>query len=122
MAKKILVVDDEQEIVFLIKRRLIKAGYDVIFAHDGPTALALAKKEKPDLMILDIMIPAPTGLEICRTLKQDAQYSAIKIVLLSARDQQQDKDIGMQAGADLYMTKPFETEELIKNAQVLLGE
>ena|SRR3989338_8191862 len=122
MPRKILIVDDEPEIVFLIKRRLIKGGYDVIFAHDGVTALALAKKEKPDLMILDIMIPSPTGLEICRTLKNDPQYQSIKVVLLTARDRQEDKEAGHQAGADMYVTKPFEPEELIKSVKVLLGE
>jgi DNA-binding response OmpR family regulator len=122
MARTILVVDDEQDIVFLIKRRLIKNGYHVLAANDGVNAFALAKKEQPDLIILDIMMPEPNGLEVCRRLKQDPLCRGIRIILLTAKDQPKDKDLGLHVGADLYVTKPFEPDELIKNVQTLLGE
>lgn len=121
MPKKILVVDDEEEIAFLIKRRLIKSGYEVLTASNGTSALLLAKKEQPDLIVLDVMMPEPNGLDVCRALKQDPQFKSIRIILLSARDQLKDKEAGLKAGADLYVTKPFEPEELIKNVQTLLG-
>ena len=122
MPKRILVVDDEPEIAFLIKRRLIKNGYEVFMAHDGASALSLVKKERPDVIILDIMMPEPDGLQVCRTLKQDPQYRSVPIILLSARDQQKDKDAGQQAGADMYITKPFEPDDLMRNVKALLGE
>ena len=122
MPKKILVVDDEVDIAFLIKRRLMKNGYEVIMAHNGVNALALAKKERPDLMILDVMMPEPNGLQVCRMLKFDPQYQSIKIILLTARDQQKDKDLGQAVKADQYVTKPFEPDDLLLKVQALLGE
>ena len=120
MAAKILVVDDEEEIVFLIKRRLIKSGYEVIVANNGTDALSTAKGQQPQLIILDVMMPEPNGLEVCRRLKSDPQFQSIKIILLTAKDQQKDKDLGEAVGADLYLTKPFEPDDLIGKVKVLL--
>ena len=117
---KILVVDDEEEIVFLIKRRLIKSGYEVIVANNGTDALSAAKGEKPQLIILDVMMPEPNGLEVCRRLKSDPQYQSIKIILLTAKDQPKDKELGEAVGSDLYVTKPFEPDDLIGKVKALL--
>ena len=122
MAKKILVADDEENIVFLIKRRLIKSGYEVVEANNGVDAVALAKQQRPDLIILDVMMPQMDGLQVCQVLKSDPKYQAIKIILLTARDQQKDKDLGKEVGADDYVTKPFEPDELIKRVKDLVAQ
>ena len=121
MSKKILLVDDEEEIIFLLKRRFIKNGYDVVEAHSGVEAIACVEKERPDLIVLDVMMPGMNGLEVCRKLKSDPQYQSIKIVLLTAKDQQKDKELGKEAGADAYMTKPFEPDDIIGKVKSLVG-
>ena len=121
MAKKILIVDDEEGIIFLIKRRLVKIGYEVSEAHNGLDGITLAKQERPDLMILDFMMPELNGLEACRLLKSDPQYQSIKIILLTARDQQKDQAVAREVGADAYITKPFEPEELVGKVKELVG-
>jgi CheY-like chemotaxis protein len=121
MAKKILIVDDEEGIIFLIKRRLVKLGYEVTEAHNGLDGITLAKQKHPDLILLDFMMPELSGLEACRMLKSDPQYESIKIVLLTARDQQKDKDVAKEVGADGYITKPFEPDDLIAKVKELIG-
>lgn len=122
MPKKILIVDDEEEIIFLLKRRLSKNGYEVVLAHNGVEALAVAQRERPDLLILDVMMPELDGLTVCFKLKTDPKYQSIKIILLTARDQQKDKHAGETVGADVYVTKPFEPDDLIKKVQELIGQ
>jgi len=122
MPKKILVADDEEEIVFLLKRRLSKSGYEIIVAPNGVEAFALAKREAPDLLILDVMMPELDGLTVCFRLKTDPKYQHMKIILLTARDQQKDKHAGETVGADVYVTKPFEPDDLIKKIQELLEQ
>ncbi len=120
MTKRVLVVDDEPEISLLIKRRLEKQGYSVLTADTGLKALDVAKKEKPDLILLDVMMPELDGYHVCRMLKFDPQYQNIKIIFLTARDQPPDKNTGEQVHADAYITKPFEPEDLIENIKKLL--
>jgi DNA-binding response OmpR family regulator len=105
MQKTILLVDDEESILDLIGLRLRKAGYLVETASDGPSALNKARELNPDLIVLDVMLPGMNGYKICQMLKFDENYQNIPIILLSARDQESDRNIGMQTGADIYLVK-----------------
>jgi DNA-binding response OmpR family regulator len=107
--KKVLIVDDDAKIVELVKLYLNRDGYGVITAYDGTTALKLARESHPDLIVLDIMLPGIDGLEICRILREE---SAVPIVLLTAKTTEQDRIIGLDLGADDYVTKPFSPKEL----------
>lgn len=118
--KKILVVDDEINILTIMEARLRGNGYDVIMASDGQEGLVKARNEKPDLIILDIMLPKLDGYKVCRLLKADEQYKQIPIILLSARTQDSDMEIGKQQGADAYVTKPFTSDVLLNKIQELL--
>jgi len=122
MAKKILIVDDEPDIVELIGMRLTAKSYDIIKAFNGEDALRMAREEKPDLIILDVLMPPPDGLQVCSTLKKDASYKNIPIILLSAKATEKDRETGKQCGADEYLTKPFENKDLLDNIKKLLGE
>lgn len=110
---KILIVDDEQDIVETLSFMLKTKGYETLYAYDGEEGLKLAKEEKPDLIILDVMMPKINGYKICRLLKYDAKYKNIPIIMVTARSQENDKLIGEETGADEYITKPFEFSELL---------
>lgn len=117
MNKKILVVDDEPQIVELIKSYLAKDGYRVITAADGQRALELARREQPDLILLDLMLPEINGFDVCRTLRKE---SNIPIIMLTARDEETDKIIGLELGADDYVTKPFSPREVLARVRAVL--
>ena len=119
--KRILVVDDETELVDMVKMRLEAAGYDVLTAYDGQEALDKAKSENPDLIILDLMLPKIDGFKVCRMLKFDEKYKNIPIILFSARVQDADKKMGDEVGGDAYITKPFEPQILLSKIKELLG-
>lgn len=121
MPKKILVVDDEPEIVLLIQGRLKAAGYDVIIAHDGLTALELARRQNPDCVVLDVMMPKMDGYRVCRMLKFDQVYQHIPVILLTAKGKDEDRETGAQVGADAYISKPFDAGSLLKQIQTLIG-
>jgi two-component system, OmpR family, alkaline phosphatase synthesis response regulator PhoP len=108
-SKKILVVDDDVKIVELVKLYLNREGYTVLTAYDGKEALRLACEVHPDLIVLDIMLPGMDGLEVCRTLRAE---SSVPIILLTAKTTEQDRIIGLDLGADDYVTKPFSPKEL----------
>ena len=110
MGHKILVVDDEKNIVDILKYNLEKEGYDVICAYDGKEAIFQALKHKPDLILLDIMLPEYDGFVVCRKLRES---TTVPIIMLSAKIEELDKVIGLEMGADDYMTKPFSARELI---------
>jgi two-component system, OmpR family, alkaline phosphatase synthesis response regulator PhoP len=110
MAKKILLVDDEPEILEICHDYLKASGYEVITAKDGLEGLSLARREKPDLIVLDWMLPHMDGLDVCRTLRRE---SSVPIIMLTARVEETDKLIGLELGADDYMTKPFSPRELV---------
>ena len=112
---RILVVDDEPHIVKIVEARLKANGYEVITGTNGDEALAKAKEEKPDLIILDVMMPDPNGFQVCRTLKDDPEYCNIPVILLTAKTTEGDKLWGIESGADGYVTKPY-------NAEVLMGK
>jgi DNA-binding response OmpR family regulator len=122
MGKKILVVDDEPDIVSLVKGRLAAAGYAVISAVDGQEGLDKARGEKPDLIVLDIMLPKMDGYLVCRLLKSDVQYQKIPIILFTVRDTLLDLEIGNSVKADAYITKPFEPEVLLEKVAELLRQ
>jgi len=122
MAKKILIVDDEPQLVEMVKMRLEASGYEIISAHDGQEGLDKAKKEKPDLIILDLMLPKIDGYKVCRMLKFDEKYKKIPIILFSARAQEEDKKMGEEVGADTYITKPFDPKVLLGKIQELLNK
>ena len=120
--KKILVVDDEVQLVDMVKMRLEANNYDVITAYDGQEALDKAHKEKPDLIILDLMLPKMDGYKVCRMLKFDEKYKSIPIVMFTARAQEEDEKVGMEVGADAYITKPFDPQLLLDKIQELVGK
>jgi DNA-binding response OmpR family regulator len=111
--KRILIVDDEEDIVEPIQFRLEVEGYECLVANDGEEALLRAKRENPDLILLDIMLPKINGYKICRLLKFDESYKHIPIIMLTARAQKTDIELGEKTGADEYVTKPFEMDELV---------
>ncbi len=117
MAEKILVVDDEKGIVDIIQAYLEKEGYKVVTAYDGKVALATARSQAPDLIILDLMLPEVSGWDVCRELRKD---SDVPIIMLTARDDSTDKIIGLELGADDYVTKPFDPKEIVSRVRAVL--
>ncbi|CEH31690.1 chemotaxis protein CheY [Aneurinibacillus migulanus] len=116
--KKILVVDDEQSIVTLLEFNLQKAGFEVIKTGDGPTAVTLAETEKPDLIVLDIMLPGMDGMEVCKKLRMEKINTPI--LMLTAKDEEFDKILGLELGADDYITKPFSPREVVARVKAIL--
>ena len=115
--KKILVVDDEKPISDIIKFNMVKEGYEVVTAFDGREALEMFEAERPDILILDLMLPEMDGLEVARTIRKT---SNVPIIVLSAKDSEFDKVIGLEIGADDYMTKPFSNRELQARVKAIL--
>lgn len=111
--KKILIVDDEKDIVETIQFNLEVEGFDCLAAYDGEDALLKAKRENPDLILLDIMLPKINGYKVCRLLKFDEKYRHIPIIMLTAKAQESDKLMGKETGADEYVCKPFVMDKLV---------
>ncbi len=120
MKKRILLTDDEPNIVLVVTKRLEIQGYEVLIARDGEEALKKARELKPDLVLLDIMLPGVDGLNVCRILKADEATRNIPVVLFSARAQTWDKEAGREFGANAYVEKPFQPEELLTTIEKLL--
>ena len=120
MGRKILVVDDEAVLVETIAYNLEQAGYQVMTAADGASALEVARRDSPDLIILDIMLPEMDGLEVCRQLRRDSGTTATPIIMLTAKGDEIDKVVGLEVGADDYVTKPFGRRELLARVRALL--
>ena len=118
--KKILIVDDEQDIVESLKFVLEASDFTCYCAYNGEDGLRLAKELVPDLIILDVMMPKINGFKISRLLKYDAKYKNIPILMVTARTQEEDKLIGEETGADEYITKPFELDEIKKKVEQYL--
>jgi two-component system OmpR family response regulator len=114
---RILVVDDEKGIVEIVKAYLERDGYKVIAAYDGRSGLDLARREHPDLIILDLMLPEISGWDVCRTLRKE---SDVPIIMLTARDETSDKIVGLELGADDYVSKPFDPKELVARVKTVL--
>jgi two-component system alkaline phosphatase synthesis response regulator PhoP len=120
MTSKILVVDDETVLLETIVYNLEQAGYQVFTAADGASALEAAHRERPDLIILDLMLPVIDGLEVCRRLRREADTAGILILMLTAKSDEIDKVVGLEVGADDYVTKPFSKHELMARVKALL--
>ena len=117
---RILLVDDEPSIVKMVGKRLEIEGFDVLIAMDGQDGLTKARAERPDLIVLDLMLPKLNGYEVCTMLKQDGRYRHIPIVLFSAKAQEKDEKLGMECGANAYVRKPFRAQELLEKIRALL--
>ena len=121
MTKKILIADDEPNIVTALEFLLQRNGYEVYIARNGEGALKLVEEHKPDLVLLDVMMPLKSGYEVCQLMRERADWSHIKIIMLTAKGRDVEMSKGLSLGADLYITKPFSTQELVAKINGLLG-
>jgi len=120
--KKILIVDDEEGIVKVVKMYLEHHDYEVITASEGQEGLEKAKTEKPDLIVLDLMLPRINGYKVCGLLKKDTRYAKIPIILFTAKTQEKDMKLGQEVGADAYIIKPFEPEILLSKIKEFINK
>lgn len=120
MSKKILIVDDEPNIVLSIEFLMKREGYDVATANDGQEALDMLADAKPDLVILDVMMPRKNGFEVCSEVRANAAYAGLPILMLSAKGREAEVKKGLSLGADAYITKPFSTHDLVAKVNELL--
>ena len=119
--RRILIIEDEADMAYAIGLQLEAAGYTVETAGDGKEGLEKARRTKPDLIILDVMLPKMDGFKVCRMLKFDERYKTIPIIMLTARAQKIDESIGFEVGANAYLSKPFEPKELLKKIEGLIN-
>jgi two-component system alkaline phosphatase synthesis response regulator PhoP len=117
---RILVVDDDRDIVRLVRSYLEKAGYEILTAYDGETALQVLKAERPQLLVLDLMLPDRDGWDVARLVRADPHLAATPIIMLTARVEDNDKIVGLEIGADDYITKPFNPREVVARVRALL--
>lgn len=118
--EKILLIEDERDMAYAVTLQLEAEGYDVINAYDGYEGFQKAKSDKPDLIILDLMLPKIEGYKVCRMLKFDDKYKNIPIILFTSRAQESDRETSKEVGADAYITKPFEPEILLSKIKELV--
>lgn len=117
MGQKVLVVEDDRTLLEALEYNLVRQGYEVLTAGDGLVALEIAQRERPDLIVLDVMLPGLDGFEVCRALRREM---SVPILMLTARDEEVDKVVGLEVGADDYMTKPFSMREFLARVKALL--
>jgi len=117
---KILIVEDDKHILKLLEYNLEKEGFQILTSRDGEDALGQARKNHPDLILLDLMLPGMDGLEVCKALKNDTKTASIPVIMLTAKSQESDKVVGLELGADDYVTKPFSPRELIARIKAVL--
>ena len=122
MANKILVVDDEPNIVLSLEFLMKQAGFQVRTASDGEAALTAIAAERPDLMLLDVMMPRKNGYEVCQAVRANPDWKGIRIIMLTAKGREVEREKGMALGADDYITKPFSTQEVVDRVRELLAE
>ncbi len=122
MNKKILVADDEPNIVISLEYLLKREGYTVVVAHNGQEALDAMVAQRPDLVLLDVMMPVKTGFEVCQEVRASDAFKHIKILMLTAKGRDTDMAKGLALGADGYMTKPFSTHDLVQKVADMLSE
>jgi len=120
MKEKILIVEDEKDIVKMLEYNLKKEGFKTLVAHDGEDAIDAANTKFPDLILLDLMLPGLDGFEVCKTLKAERKTASVPIIMLTAKSQESDKVVGLELGADDYVTKPFSPRELIARIKAVL--
>jgi phosphate regulon transcriptional regulator PhoB len=118
--KRVLIIEDDRDIVELVRYNLANEGFQVSSAHDGSTGLSTLKKTPPDLLLLDLMLPKLSGLEICREIRRDDSLNRLPILMLTARGDEADRVVGLEMGADDYVTKPFSPRELLARVKALL--
>ena len=121
MTHKVLIADDEPNILISLEFLMKREGHQVIVARDGDEALAAIRRERPDLVLLDVMMPGKTGFDVCAAVRADESFAATKIVLLTAKGRDTDVAKGTALGADAYITKPFSTKELAARVRELLA-
>ena len=121
MAHKVLIADDEPNIVISLEFLMKREGHEVHVARDGPSALEAIRRERPALVLLDVMMPGMSGFEVCQAVRADESLAGVKIVMLSAKGRDTDLAKGSALGADAYMTKPFSTRELADKVREMLG-
>ena len=121
MAKKVLIADDEPNIVAALEYLLQQGGYEALIARNGDEALAILEEHVPDMVLLDVMMPRKSGYEICTRIRDRPEWRHIKVVMLSAKGRDAEVARGLALGADLYVTKPFSTRELMGKINGLLG-
>ena len=122
MANKILVVDDEPNIVLSLEFLMKQAGFLVRTAPDGEAGLAAIAIEQPDLVLLDVMMPRKNGYEVCQAIRANPEWKAIRIIMLTAKGREVEREKGLALGADDYITKPFSTQEVVERVRELLAE
>ena len=120
MSPRILVVDDDREIVRMVRTYLEKSNYEVLVAYDGETTLHILRGERPDLVLLDLMLPERDGLDVTRVVRGDVSLAAMPIIMLTAPIEDYDKSVGLELGADDYMTKPFTPHEVVARVRTVL--
>ncbi len=118
---RILVVEDDIDIAALVAHKLRSAGHDVAQVEDGDAALAAIREQRPDLVVLDWMIPGPDGIAVCETVRADPELATTRILMLTAKAQESDFERAFRSGADEYMQKPFSTRELVVRAESILA-
>jgi DNA-binding response OmpR family regulator len=121
MGKRVLIADDEPNIVTALEFLLRRSGYEVSIARNGEAALKLVEDQLPDLVLLDVMMPLRSGYEVCQRMRERADWQHIKIIMLTAKGRDVEMNKGLSIGADLYITKPFSTQELVAKINGLLG-
>lgn len=122
MSKTVLIVDDEEYIVTSLEYVMQSAGYKVVVAYDGEQAIEKTKESAPDLLILDVMMPKLDGFEVCEKIRANPLWKSIRIIMLTAKGRDSEREKGMSLGADAYMTKPFSTRDILKRVMELLGD
>lgn len=122
MSKKVLIADDEPNIVTSLEYLMQKSGYEVKIARNGDEALALVESFRPDVVLLDVMMPRRNGYEVCQQIRERADWQHIKIVMLSAKGRDAEVNKGLSLGADSYVTKPFSNQELIARIDAFFGD
>ena len=120
MAKKILIADDEPNIVISLEFLMKREGFDVTVATDGEEAVNRIRSDRPDLVLLDVMMPKKSGFEVCQEVKADPELESIRILMLTAKGRDTEVSKGLALGADAYMTKPFSTKELVERVRSML--
>ena len=121
MNRRVLIADDEPNIVISLEFLMKREGYAVTVARDGVAALDAIRRERPDLVLLDVMMPGMSGFDVCQAVRADESFASVKIVMLTAKGRDTDTAKGIALGADAYMTKPFSTKDLAARVRELLG-
>ena len=124
MSKKVLIVDDEPHIQLLLEQtldELDEAGVEILLASNGGQALELIRSERPELVLLDVMMPVMNGFEVCKTVKADPELQSTYIMMLTAKGQELDRATGVEVGADVYLTKPFDPDDVLERCAKVLG-